>query len=223
MFKKVLIAEDQDLLNISLRNTLKELGITQDNRDYVSYCDDALKRVKKAIQEGNPYELLITDLSFVPDSNLQEISSGIELIKAVRIIQPELKILVFSIDNRGSMANSLFADLDIDGYVPKTRGDAKDFRSAIAAIYEDKKYHSPNLEKIVKTTKDYQLTPIEKIIVSLLYEGKSQNKIAEYLVENEIKPSSLSSIEKTLSHLKTVLNVSTPAQLIGYCKDKKII
>lgn len=223
MFKKVLIAEDQDLLNISLRNTLKELGITQDNRDYVSYCDDALKRVKKAIQEDNPYELLITDLSFVPDSNQQEISSGIELIKAVRMIQPGLKILVFSIDNRGSMANSLFADLEIDGYVPKTRGDAKDFRSAIATIYEGKKYHSPNLEKTAKTTKDYQLTPIEKTIVSLLYEGKSQNKIAEYLVENEIKPSSLSSIEKTLSHLKTVLNVSTPAQLIGYCKDKKII
>jgi len=64
MFKKVLIAEDEDFLNISLRVALGELGVELGSRDFVSYCDDALMRIKKAIREGDPYELLITDLSF---------------------------------------------------------------------------------------------------------------------------------------------------------------
>lgn len=223
MFKKVLVAEDEDFMNISLRATLKELGIIQDNRDYVSYCDDALNRVKKAIKEGNPYELLITDLSFLEDGSRQEITSGRELIKAVKEIQPDLKILVFSVDHRKSEANLLFTNYGIDGYVPKIRGAITDFRSAIKDIYQDKKYLSPNLFQDLKGDHNYQLSELEKTIVSLLNEGLSQIQIANYLAKNNIKPSSLSSVEKTLSHLKTALNVSTPVQLIGYCKDNGII
>ncbi len=223
MFKKVLIAEDEDFLNISLRTTLKDLGVIQDNRDFVSYCDDALNRVKKAIQEGNPYELLITDLSFLEDARKQEIASGTELIRAVKEIQSTIKVLVFSVDDRKSTANSLFINLGINGYVPKTRGAAADFRSAINSIYQGKKYYSQNLRNDIKTLHNYEFTEIEKTIVLLLYKGKSQKEISAYLEQNQIKPWSLSSIEKTLSHLKTELNVSTPAQLIGYCRDNQII
>lgn len=223
MFKKVLIAEDEEFLNISLRITLKELGITLDNRDYVSYCDDALMRVKKAIQEGNPYELLITDLSFSEDSRKQEIRSGTELIRVVKEIQPDLNVLVFSVDNRKNTANSLFNDLGINGYVPKTRGATIDFRLAINSIYQGKKYHSPNLSQLPKDENSYEFTSIEKIIVTLIAQGESQKEISNYLKKNQIKPSSLSIIEKTLSQLKIKLNVSTPAQLICYCRDRKII
>lgn len=223
MFKKVLIAEDEDFLNISLRATLNELGVTLDNRDYVSYCDDALMRIKKAIHEGNPYELLITDLSFLEDSRKQEISSGTELIRSVKEIQPDINVLVFSVDHRKSTANSLFNDLGIDGYVPKTRGAANDFRLAINAIYEGEKYYSPNLRHIATDENKYKLTSIEKIIVTLIAQGESQKEISSYLKTNQIKPSSLSSIEKTLSHLKIVFNVSTPTQLICYCRDRSLI
>lgn len=223
MFKKVLIAEDEEFLNISLRITLKELGITLDNRDYVSYCDDALMRVKKAIQEGNPYELLITDLSFLEDSRKQEIPSGTELIRAVKEIQPDVSVLVFSVDHRKSTANLLFNDLGIDGYVPKTRGAATDFRLAINAIFKGEKYYSPNLRKIETDENKYNLTSIEKTIVTLIAQGESQKEISSYLKTNKIKPSSLSSIEKTLNHLKIVLNVSTPVQLICFCKDRNMI
>ena len=223
MFTKVLIAEDEDFLNISLRTTLKDLGVIQDNRDFVSYCDDALNRVKKAIQEDNPYELLITDLSFLEDARKQEISSGTELIRAVKKIQPTIKVLVFSVDHRRSTANSLFVNLGINGYVPKTRGAVLDFRTAIDAIYQGQVYYSKNLSNDTKTQHSYEFTEIEKTIVLLLYKGKSQKEISVYLEQNQIKPWSLSSIEKTLSHLKTELNVSTPAQLIGYCRDNHII
>lgn len=218
MFKKVLIAEDQELMNISLRNTLRELGIIQDTRDYVTYCDDALNRIKKAIQEGNPYELLITDLSFDEDLHRQQdINSGKELIRAAKALQPGLKILVFSINAQHSMASSLFNELDIDGYVPKTRGDAKDFLAAISAIYDDEKYHSPNIRYDGSEKRPYQLTELDKRIVFLLSQGKSQKEVAQALEK------SLSSVEKALAHLKLALNMTTTGQLIAHCKGEKLI
>ena len=135
MFKKVLIAEDQESANISVRKTLADLGVII--ADYVYYCDDAINRIKKAITEGAPYELLITDLSFDEDMP-QQITGGVALIKAARLIQPDLKILVFSIENRKAIAQSLVKDLDIDAFVPKARHDAKDLKLAIDAIEKNK-------------------------------------------------------------------------------------
>ena len=62
MIKKVLIAEDHESANISVQKTLDEMGIL--DPDYVYYCDDALVRVQKAMEAGEPYDLLITDLYF---------------------------------------------------------------------------------------------------------------------------------------------------------------
>jgi two-component system capsular synthesis response regulator RcsB len=125
MFKNVLIAEDHEIVSKSLRSALTDLGITIADKDYVFYCDDAFTRVQKALRDGDPYELIITDLSFDEDYPKQKLSGGRELIKALKEIQPDLKILVFSIENRALIANSLFKEYDIDAYVPKARHDAE--------------------------------------------------------------------------------------------------
>lgn len=223
MFKRVLIVEDHELTNFSVQKALEGFGIAHDIRNYVMYCDHALTRVKKALSENDPYELLITDLSFIDDFSDQQLTNGKDLIAAVRKIQPELKVLVFSVENRLDIAESLFSELGIDAYVPKGRNDAKDLKEAVEKISKDQKHLSPHLKEDKNKKDNYELTAIEKIIVSLLYEGRSQKQIAHYLELNEIKPSSLSSIEKTLAHLKLVLNLHTIGQIIAYCRDKKII
>jgi hypothetical protein len=53
MFKKVLIAEDQQMASISIVKTMESLGIVQ--RQYTYYCDDALMHIRKALQSGEPY------------------------------------------------------------------------------------------------------------------------------------------------------------------------
>ena len=63
MFSKVLLAEDLDSINIAVATTLDELNVV--DVDNVKYCDDALLKIIKAIQDNNPYQLLITDLSFI--------------------------------------------------------------------------------------------------------------------------------------------------------------
>jgi two-component system capsular synthesis response regulator RcsB len=222
MFKKVLIAEDHESVSISVQKTLTDLNIIYDNRNYVYYCDDALKRIVKAISEGEPYELLITDLSFDYDVP-QVLAGGIELIQAAKKVQPDLKVLVFSIDNRNSVAIGLLNDLDIDAYVPKARHDAKDLKAAIEKMFENKKYLSSNLKKTVALDSIFVFNEYDKIIISLLAKGSTQKEIPLFLQKNCIKPSSLSSIEKRLNTIKTILDISNNEQLIAFCKDTKVI
>ncbi|WP_343533258.1 response regulator [Pedobacter sp.] len=223
MFEKVLIAEDHETINLSLQKTLGDLGIKLDTTDYVYYCDHALNRIKKALHEGKPYELLITDLSFDDDHTTQEITNGRALIKAVKEIQPNLKVLIFSIENRWSVAQALMNELHVDAYVPKARHDAQDLKLAIEAIDRNKKFISDRLKKDISIERHHDFTGFDRTIISLLSQGTKQKEIPDYLLENNIKPSSLSSVEKRLNIIKDALGFSNNEQLVAYCKDKKII
>ncbi len=223
MFKKVLIAEDHEMTNFSVQRTLTELGIANDTRNYVYYCDHALMRIQKGLQENAPYELLITDLSFIDDGTQQKISKGSELIKVAKQLQPDLKILVFSMEHRAEIANSLIKELNIDAFVPKGRKDAQDLKMAIETIYQDKKYLSSHLKRSGEERKDYHFTDFDKIILQLLSKGILQKDIPFHLQQKNIKPSGLSSVEKRLNLIKEILEFSNNEQLIAYCKDIKVI
>ena len=221
MFKKVLIAEDHEHANISLRKTLDDLDI--DQRDFRYYCDDALDLVEKAMRQENPFDLLITDLSFDEDKNIQKIKGGKELIRAVKAIQPDLKIIVFSVQNNISIVDELFENLHIDAYVRKARYDAADLRRAIDAVANHKKYRSADLMRNKRAENSYDFKTFDIQIITLLCDGVPQKNIPSHLREKNIKPAGLSSVEKRLNAIKTSLNISSNEQLIAHCKDHKII
>ncbi len=106
--------------------------------EYVYYCDEAFNRIQLAIQKGKPYDLLITDLSFDVDGNVQKIANGYELIRAVRTIQPEIMILVFTGEDRAANINKLYAQYKIDAYVRKAWHDIKELKRAFEALEEGK-------------------------------------------------------------------------------------
>ena len=62
MFQKVLIAEDLDSINLAIAHVVNELAIAEIH--HVKYCDDALPKIKRALADGKPFDLLISDLSF---------------------------------------------------------------------------------------------------------------------------------------------------------------
>jgi len=222
MFQKVLIVEDHESMTYSLQKTLEDLGINKDIKNYVYYCDDALSRIQKAQQDKQPYNLLITDLSFDEVLPKQKISGGAELIKIVKGLQPDLKILVFSSENRLSEAQILFEDFNIDGFVPKGRGDVRDLKSAIQAIFDNKKYISANLKKDTDD-RNYDFEKLDIAILKLLADGTPQKNMPDCLAAMNIKPNSLSSIEKQLNKMREALHFQNNTQLIAYCKDRKII
>lgn len=221
MFKKVLIAEDHESTNISVRKTLEDLVII--HADYVFYCDDAFTRISKALKNDDPYDLLITDLSFEEDHQKQKLSGGIELIRAARNEQPNLKVVVFSAECKQSVIRSLFNDLEINGYVRKARNDAKDLKNAIDRVCKGHKYISVDLKHVLNESNSHEFTSYDITIITLLSKGMLQKEIPHYLQENSVKPAGLSSVEKRFNLIKEVFGFSNNEQLIVYCKDMGII
>jgi len=221
MFKRVLIAEDHESTSISVRKTLEELNITQ--TEYSYYCDDALMHIKKNANAEITFDLLITDLSFEEDHRKQELAGGVELINAIKQIQPNIKVLVFSAENKPALIDELFKKHGINGYVRKARHDAKDLKLAIDALSKGKTYISPDLKQSVKEKNTFEFTPYDIAIITQLSQGTLQKNIPVYLQENNLKPFGLSSVEKRLNMMKELLEFTKNEQLVAYCKDFGII
>jgi two-component system capsular synthesis response regulator RcsB len=219
MFTKVLIAEDFESSNISVQKALEDLKIL--NPKYVSYCDDAISRIKMSIRENDPFELLITDLSFEEDHREQIIKNGQQLINAAKKLQPDLKVIVFSVNKKQSITDDLFEKQHINGYVRKAREDVKDLKKAIKAVYNNEKYISYDLKGKEKSA--FEFSEYDTLLVSLLAKGILLKHIPDYLKENNIKPSSMSAVEKRLKEIKESLGINSNEQLIAFCKDFGII
>lgn len=221
MIRKVLIAEDHESANISVQKTLEDLNIT--NIEHVYYCDDALDRITKRARTDRSYDLLITDLYFEPDESKQTLTAGAELIAAARKVQPDLKVLVFSAENKPAIIEMLYTELDIDGYVRKARNDAKELKQAISELSQHRRYRPRHIIQLINSKNAYEFSDFEITLISLLANGMLQKEIPAYLQQNQIKPSGLSSVEKKLNHMKEEMNFTTNEQLIAFCKDKGII
>src|SRR5690606_28574114 len=98
-FKKILIAEDYQDSNKGIVDAL-ENRLQIENIQEELYCDKAYNRFKVAYEKGDPYELLITDLTFKEGHVARRLTSGKELIDALKNIDENLKVIVNSmIDN----------------------------------------------------------------------------------------------------------------------------
>lgn len=220
MIKKVLIAEDHESANISVQKTLEILEVEEVDKVY--YCDDALLKITHAKKAGKPYDLLICDLYFEPDGRAQKITGGARLIPAVRDVQPELKVLIFSAENKPAVIDSLFKNHFIDGYVRKARNDAKELQVAFEKISRNQQHYPRHLADLVKHQHSYNFTDLDVLIISLLAEGVPQKNIPEELAKHQIK-ASLSKVEKSLKQMKEVFEYTKNEQLIVFCKDMGII
>mgnify|MGYP001127237611 CR=1 FL=1 len=221
MLKKILIAEDYESSNISVQKALEDLKIPDPK--YVNYCDDALSRIKMSLQENNPFELLITDLSFDEDHREQNIKNGQQLISAAKELQPNLKVIVFSVEKKEVIIEKLFKEQKINGYVKKGREDVKDLKKAIKAGFSGEKYLSYELKGKSEERNSFEFSEYDTLLVSLFAKGTLLKNIPDYLKENQVKPASMSAVEKRLKEIKESLNINSNEQLIAFCKDFGII
>jgi len=217
MITKVLIAEDHEIVNTSLRKTLEELAIT--DIAYAYYCDDALHKIVQGVKDKRTFDLLITDLSFDADGHKQVLSEGKDLIIAAREVQPDLGILIFSAENRPAVIHSLCNDYDINGFVPKARNDIRELKEAIHEIAQHRRYFSRSIRQLIDKKNTYSFSEFDITILTLLAQGMLQKDIPAHLQRNGIKPSGLSSIEKKLNQMKDALGFTKNEQLVAYCKD----
>lgn len=222
MFTKVLIAEDFDGFNTGISTKLKELGFT--TIDQVQYCDDAYLKIRRAIQDNKPYDLLITDLSFVEDYREQQYKSGEALIQALREKNITIPIIVYSIEDRIEKVRILLS-YNINGYVCKSRSSLQELSEAIQHIYNHKEepYVSTKVAYAKKKSENTDITPYDIQLIELLSKGYSQRDVSTHFLENNISPSSVSSIEKRINKLKDLFRANNLAHLTALAKDQGFI
>lgn len=169
MIDSVIIAEDHEIVNLSVQKAMEEMQIK--HFDYAYYCDDALTKITVADTKGKPYDLLITDLSFEDDGTLQKLHDGYELIKAVREVQPGIMVLILSAEDRPSTIDNLFKQYEIDGYVRKARHDAYELKSALKALSNGERYYPRVLAQAIKQSNSHEFTDFDIHIIQLLAQG----------------------------------------------------
>jgi len=221
MFQKVLIAEDADLASSGVRKALEELEIPK--IEYSQYCDEAFIKLKNAIRIEEPFDLLISDLSFVGNPNTQRLHSGDELVKEVKRLDPTLKTILFSVEDRPFKVKQLCNDLALNGYVWKSNDALKDLKKAISLAIEDNFFISPQLAHVLRSKESFEITSFDIFLLQHLAEGLEQKEISEELKKKGMKPCSTSSVEKRLKLLKENFNASNPTQLVAITKDFGLI
>lgn len=219
MFKKVLIAEDHEVRNLGVVNALTELQIP--HFDFVNYCDDALQKIKAAAT-ADSYDLLITDLSFDEDHIEQKVNSGQQLIEEVRKIQPNLKVIAFSIEKKPKIIDDLFKIHNINGFVSKGRNDGKDLKSTIKKVFSGETVIPQEILNSIRNT-SFEFTEYDVTLIELLAKGWKQGDIEKHFKENKITPDSKSAIEKRLNDLRYELGAKNNIELVVMCKDIGII
>jgi two-component system, NarL family, captular synthesis response regulator RcsB len=222
MFNKVLVAEDFDSISITVGQALEELSVSEIH--HAKYCDDALLKIKKALHDNVPYDLLISDLSFKTDHQENKLNSGDELIAAVKKLQPNIKIVVFSIEDKSFRVKSLFDKLGINAFVAKGRNSIPELKKAIQGVFDNEsKILSQELSHALR---DKSLIEIESYDISLLKslsKGLILDEIALDFKKSDIIPNGSSSIEKRINKLKIFFKANNNVHLIAIAKDLGLV
>ncbi|TYB74481.1 response regulator transcription factor [Bizionia gelidisalsuginis] len=221
MFNKVLISDDLGSINQGVLSVLDNLGIK--NVHQVQYCDDAFLKIKKAVLDDAPFDLLITDLSFIVDHRSQRFNSGSELIQALRKEYPYLKIIVYSVEDRLQRVRLLMNDYKANAYVCKGRRGLIEIENAIHTVFNGDCYLSPQIEQALSPKANLELDDFDIHLIQLLSEGLSQDDISAALKKENFSPCSLSSIEKRLNKLRVQFKANNAIHLIAIVKDLGLI
>lgn len=217
MFKKILIAEDIDSINYGIEKVLE--GIPGVTTTHAKYCDEALLKYKKALLDNDPFDLLITDLSFKHDYKETVLANGEDLIAAIKEINPHLPVLVYSIEDKPYRIKCLFELYAINAFVLKGRYSSLELREAVSILNTGEKYISKDIAHYIFTKDTEEITDYDIILLDLLAEGYTQSEIATHLETQNIIPSSVSAIEKRINKLKSQMKAKNTIQLVALAKD----
>jgi DNA-binding NarL/FixJ family response regulator len=222
MFNKVLIAEDLDTISVGVIQALNEISVVEIHHS--KYCDDAFLKIKKAIYDNAPYDLLISDLSFKPDHRENRLTSGEELIEAVKKVQPDIKTVVFSIEDKSFRIKSLFKNQGINAYVSKGRDSIPELKKAIQRIYNNKEIElTSEIEYALRDKSLFEIESYDITLLKSLAKGFTLDDISTEFKDSGIIPNGSSSLEKRINKLKIYFKASNNVHLIAITKDLGLV
>lgn len=222
MFKKVLVVEDLDTVGYGISSMLynelhiEEVVLTQ-------YCDEAYSKWQAAQMKNNPFDLLITDLSFQRDHRPLTIPSGKSLIDKIRSKDQNIPIIVCSVEEKPEMIKRFMDISEISAYVLKGRDGLKDLKNSVRAAFEGKIFLSAKIERLVHSKNLFEIEEYDVSLLTYLSNGLTQEQISNLFTSKGVSPSSLSSIEKRLNKLKDIFQANNNVHLVANAKDVGLI
>ena len=221
MFQKVLIVDDHAAVNDGISHILSSAGVQQ--IDKALYCDEAYLKLKKAILDQKPFDLIITDLHFKKDHRERELTSGEELVVKIRSELNDLPIIIYSQEDHFQKVRAFVNSYAVNAYVCKSRDSHKDLSKALQEVFSGNLFLSSQIERALTEKNDNEINDFDLSLIRLLSEGKSQSQISRLLRNQGVQPSSISSIEKRLNRLKDQFLANNTVHLVSILKDHKFI
>jgi len=167
---------------------------------------------------------LISDLSFKIDHRDTKLTCGDELIEAVKKIQPDIKTIVFSIEDKSYRIKSLFNNLGINAYVSKSRSSIPELKNAVQSIFDtDKQTISSGLNYTLNDKSLHEIEAYDISLLKLLSNGYILDEISVAFKKSGIIPNGSSSIEKRINKLKIYFKANNNVHLISIAKDLGLI
>lgn len=204
---KIFIVDDHALM----RRGLSDLVNGEDDLTVCGEAEDAPGALT-GIDKTSP-DLLIADMSLRG-------SSGIELIKNVKVLYPNLPILVLSMHDENIYAQRVLR-AGAKAYVMKQEA-AERVMQAIrkilkGEIYVSEKVGSQMLQQIVRGHSPTESSPVDRLsdreleVVQLIGRGRTTREIAKVLNV------SIKTIESHRAHLKEKLDLKNATELVQFC------
>ena len=193
----VLLVDDHRILLEGMKSLIRDPFMV---REVASSGMQALNLVKTT-----DFDLLITDYE-MPDIN------GLELVKAAKAAQPEIKVIVLSMHDDPAVVKELLRSGAL-GYILK-KDTHKSLAEALTKVMEGKRFLSDEIaEMLINTTNDEEekgvLTTREVEILKLVAKEFNSRQIAEILFISE---------RTVETHRKNILKKTGASNLVGLIK-----
>jgi two-component system nitrate/nitrite response regulator NarL len=194
----VLLADDHQILLDGLRSLI-ESSKTFEVKNMASNGVDALNFLKK-----NEYDILVTDYE-MPGL------TGLELVKAARTLQPEIKIIVLSMHDDPAVVKEMLRE-GANGYILK-KDSHRSLNDALQKVVDGKRFLSDEVSEILIHADDEEekgtLTARETEVLRLVAKEFNSRQIAEILFISE---------RTVETHRKNILRKTGASNLVGLIK-----
>jgi DNA-binding NarL/FixJ family response regulator len=207
---KVLIADDHPVIRMGIKQILSE------DIKLIRFGEARCAKEAFSIINKQKWDILILDIN-LPDMN------GLEVLRQVKVVQPELPVLVLTILDEDQIALRVLK-AGASGFITKNTM-PEELVTAVKKVHSGEKYVSPSLaEKLIfDLYTDHDQPPHLKLsnreyqVLCLIATGKSIKCIAEELSlsEHTIRTYRVRILEK--------MNINNDAELIHYAIRNHLI